>query len=352
MRQNMNSKERIKTAFSRKEPDRVPVFANFVPEKKKELLARFGTDDYYAMTAELGNDMMMAGGGIELSYYGPEEEYVCEWGCTWKYFRNDDGSYTEIVGHPLADDPDGKKLDAFTIPDPESDKAMAPLKNLTDKYGDEYFICQSLACSIFEAGWYLHGLEDTMMDMAVNPDYAHALFDKTMQFPLKAGLKAIDGGADMIWLGDDVGMQHGMMMSPDTWRTFLKPRLKTLITEYKKRNPEIIVAYHSCGYIEPIIDELIEIGLDVLNPIQPLAMDPAEIKENYGDRLNFWGAICVQNTLPMGTEQDIRDEVALRMRTIGRGGGYLMSPAHNIQSDTSLENILAFYKAARELGVY
>jgi uroporphyrinogen decarboxylase len=348
----MHPKERIKTAFSRREPDRVPVFANFVPEKKKELLARYGTDDYFAMTAELGNDMMMAGGGIELSYYGPEEEYVCEWGCTWKYFRNDGGSYTEITDHPLADDPEGKKLEALTIPDPESDKAMAPIRELVERFGDEYYICQSLACSIFEAGWYLHGLEDTMMDMAVNPDYAHALFDKTMQFPLKAGLKAIEAGADMIWLGDDVGMQTGMMMSPDTWRTFLKPRLAKIIAAYKEKDPSVVVAYHSCGYIEPIIEELIEIGLDVLNPIQPLAMDPAVIKEKYGDRLNFWGAICVQKTLPTGTEQDIRDEVALRMRTIGKGGGYLMSPAHNVQADTSIENILAFYKAARELGVY
>ncbi|MDR1796478.1 MAG: uroporphyrinogen decarboxylase family protein [Clostridiales Family XIII bacterium] len=348
----MNSKERVRTALRRREPDRMPVFANFVPEKKRELLAHFGTDDFYEMTIALGSDMVMAGGGIELSFYGPEEEYVCEWGCTWRYFQNRAGRYTEIVRHPLQDDPDGRKLEAFRIPDPVADKVAAPVRALVEKYGRDYFICQSLACSIFEAGWYLHGLEDTMMDMAANPDYAHALFDKTMQFPLQAGLRAIREGCDMVWLGDDVGMQDRMMMSPETWRTFLKPRLAAIIRAFHEENPEVLVAYHSCGYIEPIIEDLIEIGLDVLNPIQPLAMDPARIKEAYGDRLAFWGGICVQKTLPLGTEQDIRDEVALRMRTIGKGGGYLMSPAHNIQADTSLANILAFFRAAKELGIY
>ncbi len=348
----MDSKQRIRTAFSHREPDRVPVFANFVPEKKKELLQHFGMDDYYELTLKLGNDMLTTTAGIELSYYGPEDEYVCDWGCTWKYFENETGRYTEIVKHPLADDEDGAKLEKYEIPDPEAEDVWMPARRVVEKYGDKYWICGSVACSIFEAAWYIHGLEETIMDMAANPDYANALFDKVMQFPLKAGLKLIDEGVDMVWLGDDVGMQHAMMMSPDMWRKYLKPRMKALISAFKQRRPDIVVAYHSCGYIMPIIEDLIEVGLDVLNPIQPLAMDPAVVKEQYGDRLSFWGAICVQETLPNGTEQDIRDEVALRMRTIGKGGGYLMSPAHTVQADTSLDNIFAFYKAARELGVY
>jgi uroporphyrinogen decarboxylase len=152
--------------------------------------------------------------------------------------------------------------------------------------------------------------------------------------------------------GDDVGMQKGMMMAPEMWRRYLKPRMAKLIASFKRKNPDIIVAYHSCGYIIPIIEDLIDIGLDVLNPIQPLAMDPAEIKNKFGDRLSFWGGICVQETLPHGSPEDIRREVALRMDTIGKDGGYMISPAHNVQADTSLENLLAFYKAAFELGNY
>lgn len=348
----MTSKERVKTAFSRHCPDRVPVFAAFVPEVAQRLKDHFFMDDLTDIEVKLGNDMLMTSAGISTSYYGEGEEYVCPWGCKWKYFENEDGSYTEIVDYPLANDEDGSKLAAYQIPDPEAPEVYMPVRNLVQKYGDTHFICTSLACSIFEAGWYLHGLEQTVMDMAVNPEYANALFDKVMEFPLRAGLRVMEEGIDMIWLGDDVGMQHSMMMSTDMWKAYFKPRMARLIAAFKEKNPDILVAYHSCGFVEPIIEDLIEIGLDVLNPIQPLAMDPAVIKEKYGDRLSFWGAICVQQTLPKGSVQDIRDEVLLRMKTIGRGGGYLMGPAHTVQADTSLENIFAFYDAAQELGRY
>ena len=348
----MNSKERVKTALTRGCPDRAPVYAEFVPEVEERLKKHFGMDDITEIGVALGNDMVMAGAGIGKSFYGAGEEYVCPWGCRWKYFRNSEGSYTEIIGHPLADDVDGEKLAAYRIPDPDAPGVYAPVQELVRKYGDTHFIGVFLACSIFEAGWYIRGFERTLMDMAADPDYAHALFDKVMEFPLRAGLRMLDEGADLIWLGDDVGMQHRMIMSVDMWRTFLKPRLAKLIASFKAKREDIIIAYHSCGYIEPIIEDLIEIGLDVLNPIQPLAMDPAVIKAKYGDRLSFWGAVCVQETLPKGSREDIRREIALRMETIGKGGGYMVSPAHTIQADTSVDNIFALYEAVRELGGY
>ena len=349
----MTSKERVKIALSRKKtPDRIPISADFVPESRKRLMEHFKTDDYYDMLVKLGSDMLVAGSGIGQSYYGQGEEYVCPWGCTFKYFRNQTGSYTEIIKHPLADDNDGKKLAKYRIPDPDADNVITPVRDIITCYGDTHFICAFIACSIFEAAWYLHGLEDTIIDMTERPDYVNALFDKVMEFPLRAGLRYIDEGVDMLWLGDDVGMQHGMMMSPDMWRKFLKPRLKKIIAAFKAKNPDVLIAYHSCGYIMPIIEDLIEIGLDVLNPIQPQAMDPAVVKKEFGDRLSFWGAIDVQKTLPLGTVQQIRDEVLLRRQTIGQGGGYLMSPAHNVQADTSNENILALFKAVAELTGY
>jgi len=349
----MTSKERTKIALSRKIPDRVPMCADFVPEVRKKLIEHFKAADYYEMLVKLGCDVLVAGAGIGASfYYSTDDEYVCPWGCTWKYFRNDTGSYTEIINHPLADDEDGKKLAAYRTPDPNSDEVIAPLRDVITRYGQTHYICGFLACTIFEASWYLHGLQDTITDMMERPEYVNALFDKVMDFSLQAGLRFIDEGVDMIWLGDDVGMQHGMMMSPNTWREFLKPRLKKLIDAFKAKNPDVLIAYHSCGYIMPIIDELIEVGVDVLNPIQPRSMDPAVVKKEFGDRLSFWAAIDIQETLPRGTIEQIRDEVLLRRKTIGEGGGYLMGPAHNVQSDTSVENILALFKAASELATY
>jgi len=348
----MHSRERVQTAFSRHTPDRVPVFAEYVPEVKNKLLEYFKTDDPHKMSVAIGNDMLVHSAGIATSCYGPSEEYVCPWGCTWKYFANESGSYTEIIRHPLGDDPDGEKLRKYTIPDPDAPEVYLPMRRLVKEYGKTHFLCGAVPCSFFEAAWYTHGLEETMMDMVLRPDYVEALFDKVMQFPLRAGTHMVEEGADMIWLGDDVGMQERMIMSPVIWRQMLKPRLATLISAFKKKNRNVLVAYHSCGNIEPIIGDLIEIGLDVLNPIQPLAMDAAELKRKYGDRLSFWGSICIQKTLPYGSIDDIRNEVRQRMETIGKGGGLLLGPAHNVQADTSLTNLLAFYDAARELGVY
>jgi uroporphyrinogen decarboxylase len=348
----MTSRERVQIAFQRKEPDRVPAFASFVPEVATRLCAEMGILDMQDMSAALGNDMLLASAGIGNSYYGPAEEYVCDWGCKWKYIENESGRYTCIVEHPLEKDEDGSLLEAYKIPDPEGEKALGPLKDLVARYGSTHFIGYAIACSIFEASWYLRGLESMITDMAINPEYAEALMDKVMEFPLKAGLKGIEAGADMLWLGDDVGMQNGMMMSPAMWRRFLKPRMAKLIGAFKAKKPDITVAYHSCGYIIPIIGDLIEIGLDVLNPIQPKAMDPAEVKRLFGDRLSFWGSIDLQETLPKGTRQDIFNEVKLRMETIGCGGGLLIGPAHNVQADTSNANIHAFFDAARELGNY
>jgi uroporphyrinogen-III decarboxylase len=145
----------------------------------------------------------------------------------------------------------------------------------------------------------------------------------------------------MVWLGDDVGMQNAMLISPKMWRRFLKPRMANFIAELKAINPDVKVAYHSDGQIYPIIPDLIEIGLDVLNPIQPASMDPARLKKEYGDKLCFWGTIDEQHTLPFGSADDVRTEVIERLNTIGRDGGLILGPTHSIQLDTPLENFWA-----------
>ena len=145
----------------------------------------------------------------------------------------------------------------------------------------------------------------------------------------------------MIWTGDDIGAQHELMISPRMWRQYLKPRMANFISELKAINPEVKIAYHSDGNIMRIIPELIEIGLDVLNPIQPASMDPAQIKKEFGDRLCFWGSIDEQHTLPFGSAADVEAEVRQRLETIGQGGGLILAPTHHVQLDTPLENFWA-----------
>jgi uroporphyrinogen-III decarboxylase len=132
-----------------------------------------------------------------------------------------------------------------------------------------------------------------------------------------------------------------MLMSPKHWRRYLKPRMANFIAELKAINPDVKVAYHSDGFIYPIIPELIEIGLDVLNPVQPASMDPARLKKDFGQKLCFWGSIDEQHTLPFGSPEDVRSEVLTRLRTIGANGGLFLGPTHHVQLDTPLENFWA-----------
>jgi uroporphyrinogen-III decarboxylase len=152
-------------------------------------------------------------------------------------------------------------------------------------------------------------------------------------------------GIDMLWIGDDVGGQVGMIMSPAHWRRFLKPRLAQFIAGVKAINPRLKVAYHSDASVYPIIPELIEVGVDILNPVQPACMDPALLKREYGDRLCFWGALDEQYNLPFGTPASVRAEVEERLHTIGRGGGLIIGPTHNVQLDTPLPNFWAMMEA-------
>jgi uroporphyrinogen-III decarboxylase len=155
-------------------------------------------------------------------------------------------------------------------------------------------------------------------------------------------------GVDMIWLGDDMGGQSSMLMSPAMWRRYFKPRLANLIAALRAINPHLKIAYHTDGVVYPIIPDLIEIGIDILNPIQPAAMDPVKLKTEYGDRLCFWGSLDIQHTLPFGTPAEVRNEVITRLKTIGRGGGLIIGPTHNLQLDTPLENFWAMVDTIRE----
>ena len=355
----MTHKERVLTALRREEPDRVPIHVTYTPEAEKSMAKEVGLtaeklETYKGAGSDvglaLGHDLLLTWQGIATSFYAQESQtYTCEWGITWRWVENPSGRYTEMVRHPLAG---ARDLSGYQMPDPHEEARYEDARRLIQAKGDEYAIVGAIACTIFEAAWYLRGLERLLEDLVVNKDFAHELLDMTMGYNRVAGEKLIELGVDIIWMGDDFGTQAGLMMSPELWREFFKPRYAALIAAFKAANPEVIIAYHSCGNIEPLIPEYIEIGLEVLNPIQPLAMDPGRLKRLYGDRLSFWGTVDIQWALPFGTPEEVDHEVRQRIRAAGEGGGLILSPAHNVQADTSVENILAFYRAAERYGPY
>jgi uroporphyrinogen decarboxylase len=190
------------------------------------------------------------------------------------------------------------------------------------------------------------------MDMMSDKDFAACLMDKITAFSITNASYFAASGADILLTGDDFGMQDQMMISPKMWREWFMPRYAELITRVKEVNPEMLVFYHSDGMIEPIIPELIEIGVDILNPIQPECMDPVKLYQQYGNQLAFWGTIGTQSTMPFGTPAEVKAVVKERIQTIGQKGGLLLAPTHKLEPDVPWENVIAFFEAVEEYGAY
>ncbi len=353
----MKHRQRVEMTLNHEEPDRCPLQVSFTPEFADRLRAVMhiesdhvhnphGGGNTYELERALDEDMLLTSVGWANSYYMDDKPYVDEWGVGWsiQHYHTPfgDGYYTEMTGCPLADD---DAIETYQPPDPNRPELYKESEWTINTFKDEYWIVGVTVTTIFEAAWALRGLEQMMLDMVFNPDLAHRIFDIPFHYHLTAAKKLVEMGVDMIWTGDDMGAQNSMLISPAMWRTYFKPRMATFVAELKAINPDVKVAYHSDGDIRPIIPELIEIGIDVLNPIQPASMDPAEIKRDFGDNLCLWGTIDEQYTLPFGTPEDVRNEVIERLRTVGKGGGLILSPTHHVQLDTPLENFWAMIDA-------
>lgn len=360
----MRHRERVQMALSHQEPDRCPMQVSFTPEFAARLRADLrleggglhnphGGGNTYELERALDEDMLLTSVGWVNGYYqeGYQEtdSYRDEWGVGWRTIeyetRFGNGKYTEPSDHPLTDD---RRLDGYRAPDPDRAELYAEAGRALQEFRDEYCIVGVTQTTVFECAWALRGYERLLIDMATDPGRANCVLDIPFRYHCAVTQRLVQMGVDMIWLGDDVGGQTSMLISPKMWRTYLKPRMAELIALLRGINPQIKVAYHTDGVIYPIIPELIEIGVDVLNPVQPLAMDPIKLKREYGDRLCFWGSIDIQHTMPYGTPDDVRQEVLLRLGTIGRGGGLLIGPTHNLQLDTPLENFWSLINTVRD----
>ncbi len=357
----MKHRERVLTALHHETPDRCPMQISFTPEFASRLEADLhlrgqglhnphGGGNTYELERLLDEDMLLTSVGWVNGYYAPGyadvDFYTDEWGVQWKCIEYDTrygkGKYTEPFGHPLDDD---AAIRRYCTPNPHRPELYTEAERVLREFKDEYWIVGVVPTTIFESAWALRGYDKLMMDLILDPDRADGILDFTYGYHRVVAEKLVALGVDMVWLGDDVGAQNAMLMSPATWRKHFKPRMANLIASLKSINPEVKIAYHSDGMISPIIPELIDIGLDVLNPIQPAAMDPTKLKRDFGERLCFWGSIDLQHTLPYGTPAQVAAEVSTRLDTIGRNGGLIIGPTHNIQLDTPLENFWAMVNA-------
>jgi uroporphyrinogen decarboxylase len=362
----LKHRDRVLAVLNHEVPDRCPMQISFTPEFASRLRGEMGPAAAPALRAAgssrtielacaLGEDLLLAPAGFVNSSYvneqhtGGASRLTDEWGVQWKNIeyrtRFGTGCYTEMAAHPLAED---AAIETYHPPDPHRPGLCEDAQRLVQDYGQEYWIVGMTVCTIFETAWALRGYERLLMDFVTNPELAERILDIPFRYHLALARRLVDLGVDMIWTGDDVGAQNGMLMSPATWRRFLKPRLADFIAALKRQNQGLKIAYHTDGCVYPIIADLIDIGVDVLNPIQPQSMDPGRLKREYGGRLCFWGTIDIQQTLPFGTPEQVTAEILARLGSVGRNGGLILSPTHNVQLDTPMENFWAMVKTITE----
>ncbi|HOP11512.1 MAG TPA: uroporphyrinogen decarboxylase family protein [Oscillospiraceae bacterium] len=356
----MNSRERVVTVLKRGIPDRVPVDLSwgFSAPYRELFFQKTGQTDYmryFGVDTEFANSANSKKPNDYSSYFGKQVEDALfshdEWGIGHQKTPNG-GHFSHIVS-PLKNAETLNEILDYPLPDLDADYRLSAVQgNVEDIHQKSLAASAPLACTLFETAWQIRGFEELIMDLLDENELSECLIDRIMAIREKQIKAYVHAGADVMMFGDDIGMQTGMMLSPNLWRTFFKPRMAKLIKTARIINPDIPVFYHSDGDIREVIPDLIEIGVTVLNPVQPECMDPAEIKRLYGDKLAFWGSISVQQTLPFGTPEDVKNEVKLRMETIGKDGGFLIGPSHMIEPEVPWENLLAFFEAVEKYGRY
>ena len=346
----MNSRERVYSAVLRKKYDRIPRFF-WVSDDAADILAREYNIEKNEIDNFLGNDILQTWLSInkQMTIKCPEgTKFTDEWGITWER----QGYYNVPIIHPFAD-LDAKSIESAPFPDPFLKSRYAELSNLIDRCGKTHFIGADVSGTLFEPAYHLRGMEELMVDMATESDEADVLLNRLSDFSLKVALEAVRLGADWIWFGDDMGSQKSMLMSPDLWRKYYKNRMRRIIREVKSEKADIIIAYHSCGSIFPIIGDLAEIGVQVLNPIQESAanMIQSQIKELYGDRLTLMCGLDTQTFLLNSSPDEVYNAMKNRARALSEEGGYIAAVSHTIQPDIPVKNIVSMIKALDDLYI-
>jgi len=372
----MRSKERVMRAVNGKKPDRIPIDLGstncttiarrayqglkeeFSVESKDELMM----DNFQIVEVnekilkELGIDTRSVHGNSPSDVVKEridERTYINQFGI--KYKQTSSGLYYDMVEFPLKDK-NIEYLEDYEWPDPYDPNGLP--ENLEEKAksiheeGEYALVGDMVESGIFEPCWYLRGLDRFLMDLISNKEFAHELLEGMLDYQTKRYeyyLDRVGEYLDIVFVGDDLATSDKTIMSADTYREMVKPYQKRYFRSIKS-NTDAKLLYHSDGNIYDFVEDLVEIGVDILNPIEPGALDEAKLKENYGDRLCFWGGIDTKEVLPNGKPGDVEEEVRSRIEKLGPAG-YVVTSVHDIQADTPAKNVITMFETARNVKI-
>ncbi|MBI1384375.1 MAG: hypothetical protein GC150_05650 [Rhizobiales bacterium] len=247
------------------------------------------------------------------------------------------------------------ELKAYTWPDPNDKDILAPIASLVEQYGKDYFIIVDLSSSLIEAAYaHIMGTQNFFLYLFDEPELIEGVLDGLTHYYTELGKNAIKMGVDMIRIGDDIGAQQSMMISPKQWRELAKPRLDYMLKEFRKTNSELFIKSHSCGDYSPVLPDMVELGFDLAGLMQPTGglKDQVGIKKKFGGDIALIGGFDVQRLLPRGQVEDVRKGVLECMKNLAVGSGYIFSPSHYILADVPIQNIYTMLEAQRDFGTY
>ena len=372
---DMTHRERVLAALSHREPDRVPIDlastrdSSIVVEGYERLKKHFGVVEENRITSSMMqvvdvNERILQALDIDTRAVNPgppdkgkdqfvgENQYKDEWGVV--RVKPPGGIYYDQVSAPLSGPITVSDIVNYPWPDPYDKGRLRGLKERVREIREstDCAAVLNLPSAFVHVSQYLRGFEDWYVDIAADRRLAEALFDAVLDVNMATCdelLKEVGAEVDVLMASDDVGIQSGLMVSGEAYRSLIKPRHRKYFELLHDRSPAKVF-FHTCGSVAAILDDLIEIGVDILNPVQVSAagMDPETLKQRCAGRLAFWGGIDTQHVLPRGTVAEVKAAVERTIDVLGAGGGYVLCAVHNIQPDVPLENILAMYTHARE----
>jgi uroporphyrinogen decarboxylase len=326
----MNVRDRVVTSLAHRQPDAVPYHVTFTEPARRKMKEFYGDPGF---ESKLGNCLTIIRARVPFTEVPgapsvKEDEFGVHWDCS---IDPDIGTVCNRLVTP-------ETLGEYSFPDPLDPKRFAHFPDAIANRGDT-FVVASIGFALFERAWTLAGMETILAAMLENPGFVHTLLDRILDYDMEVTRFSLSFDIDGMRYGDDWGQQRGLIMGPVLWREFILPRITRLyglVHDHGKR-----VFIHSCGRVEEVLPDLVKAGVDVFNPFQPEVMDVEAIKRRFGRDLSFFGGISTQKTLPYATPAQVREETKRLIDRIGKDGGYIASPAHDIPKDARPENIAA-----------